>query len=182
MNDQLFQQAEQFFKPITEIMALNARTFEALAEKQSGLMSDMWNDGISYARDLSDKKDVRSFYESQKEYWDGVQEKLNSTARDSYTLLTEAQGEMSRLLQDSIASVDIPSAVEPFVRSASSVQEKAQAQGEEVAEAAAKATAKAAQKAQAQASKTATKAAQAAASGAPGAGAPASGQGSAMRK
>lgn len=181
MNDQLFQQAEQFFKPITDIMALNARTFEALAEKQTGLMSDMWNDGITYAKDLSDKKDVKSFYESQKEYWDGVHQKFNSTARDSYNLLSEAQEEMSKLVQDSISSVDIPSVVEPFMQSAYSAQDRAQRTTQNAAESAAKATEKTVQKTQSQAAKAASKTAQAAATGALGGGAP-SGQGSAARK
>lgn len=154
MNDQIFQQAEQFFKPITEIMALNARTFEALAEKQTGLMSEMWNDGINYAKDLSDKRDAKSFYASQKDYWEGVNQKVSATARDSYNVLTDAQEEMTKLVQSSISSVDLSSAIEPFMQGAYSAQETAQR--------AAQSTAKTAQKAQSQAADSASKTAQSA--------------------
>lgn len=126
MNNQFFQQAEQFFKPISEIAALNARTFEALAEKQTSLMTGVWNDSINCAKELSDKRDVASFYSSQKSFWEGVNQKFSSTARDSYNLLTEAQEEMGKLVQDSISAVDIPSVAEPFMQSAYRAQEVAE--------------------------------------------------------
>lgn len=150
MSNQFFQQTEHFFKPVTEMMALNARTFEALAGKQTGLMSDMWNDGLNYAKDLSDKRDVTSFYDSQKDFWEGVNNKVNSTACDSYEVLTEAQEEWGKLMQDSISSVDIPAAAESFVKTAYKAQDAAQD--------AAKSTARTAQKTQHQASKSASKA------------------------
>ena len=102
MNNQFFQQSEQFFKPMTDLMALNAKTFEALTEKQTGLMSDVWNDGVNYARHLSDKQDVESFYTSQKEFWEGMSQKFSNTAKDSYALLSEAQERMTELMQDSM--------------------------------------------------------------------------------
>lgn len=150
MNERLFQQAEQIFKPMTDMMALNAKTFEALAEKQTALMSDMWNDGLSYARNLSDKQDVESFYTSQKDYWETVNQKFNSTAQDAYKLLTEAQERMGELMQDSISAVDVPGS-EPFKQAAHTAQSSAKS--------AAKSATKTAQKTQSQASKGASTAA-----------------------
>lgn len=148
MNERFFQQAEQFFKPMTEMMELNARTFEALAEKQTALMSDVWNDGLSYARNLSDKKDVESLYSSQKDYWESVNQKFNSTAQDAYKLLTETQEKWGEIMQDSISAVDIPGA-EPFAQAAH--------RAHSTAKSTAKSATQAAQKTQSHASKSASK-------------------------
>jgi phasin family protein len=169
MNNQFFQQAEQFFKPISEMMALNARTLEALAEKQTGLVSAMWNDSMSCARSMADSRDVASFLSTQNNFWEGMNQKFSSTARDSYTLLTEAQEEMGKLVQDSISAVDMQSVTQPFMSAAYQAQDAAQSAtntaqntarsaAENAAEASSR-TAQAAQKAQSQTAKTAGKAA-----------------------
>ncbi len=145
MNNPIFQQSEQFFKPMTDMMALNAQTFEALAEKQTGLMSDMWNDGVNYARGLSDKRDIESFYTSQKDFWDKVNQRVSSTAKDSYALLTEAQEKMSGLMQDSIGSMDGSALGEAFAKPADAAQQSAKAATQAANQAAAQTAGKAAQ-------------------------------------
>jgi hypothetical protein len=145
MDNPIFQQSEQFFKPMTDMMALNARTFEALAEKQTGLMSEMWNDGVNYARGLSEKRDVESFYSSQKEFWDKVNQKVSSTAKDSYALLTEAQEKMSGLMQDSIGSVDTSGFGDAFAKTADAAQESTKAATQAANQAAAQTAGKAGQ-------------------------------------
>lgn len=166
MNNQFFQQAEQFFKPISEMVALNARTFEALAEKQTGLVSAMWNDSMSCARSMADSRDIESFFSTQNNYWEGVNQKFSSTARDSYNLLTEAQEEMGKLVQDSISAVDMQSVAQPFMNAAYQAQDAAQSAtntaqstARSAAESAAEASSRTAQKAQSQTAKTAGKAA-----------------------
>ena len=139
MDIPIFQQSEQFFKPMTDMMALNARTFEALAEKQTGLMSEVWNDGVNYARGLSEKRDIESFYSAQKDFWDKVNQKVSSTAKDSYALLTEAQEKMSGLMQDSIGSVDSGGFGDAFAKTADAAQESTKAAAQESTKAAAQA-------------------------------------------
>lgn len=151
MNNPIFQQSEQFFKPMADMMALNARTFEALAEKQTDLMSDVWNDGVNCARGISDKRDVESLYATQKDFWDTVNQKVSSTAKDSYALLTEAQEKMSELIQDSMSAVDVNALSETFEKSVNAAQDTAKSAARSASHASSQAAAgaaKAGQKAQ----------------------------------
>jgi hypothetical protein len=156
MNNRFFQQAEQLFKPMADIAALNAKTLEALAEKQTGLMSEVWTDGMNYARNISEKRDVESLYTSQKDFWENMSQKFSTTAQDSFAVLTEAQGKMTELMQDSIASVDFASMADTFSENAEQAARATQSQAQRAANAAestAKSTAKTAKKSKTQTAK-----------------------------
>lgn len=162
MNNRFFEQAEHFFKPMADIMALQAKTFEALTEKQTGLMTEVWNDGLNCAKDMSDKRDAQAFYSAQKDYWENVNHKVSNAAQDSYSLLTEAQGQMGEIMQDSFTTANFSRMAESFNEAVESAQRTTQAAAEDIS----RSTTKSAQTAQAQTGKTASKAAESTGSGA----------------
>lgn len=100
MFEKMVEQAQQAFKPMSDVFALNTEVMEKLAEKQASFFSDVMNDGLSYAKDLADQKDLAGFYELQKSYAEGFQSKMMSTAKDSYGLLTDAQEKTGDMLKD----------------------------------------------------------------------------------
>ncbi len=99
MYDKIIEQAQAAAKPMTDLFALNTKTLESLTEKQTGLVSDILNHNMSYAKSLSSQKDFASIYETQKTYVEGLQEKVVSATKDAYSIISSAQEEAASLVQ-----------------------------------------------------------------------------------
>lgn len=100
MYEKVFEQAESFFKPMTEIFELNAEALDNLRVKQADLVNEVLVDSIEYARGLSKPNiDIDSFVETQQAYWEGLRSKLTTNAQDSYELISDVQGKVGELLQ-----------------------------------------------------------------------------------
>lgn len=100
MFEKMVEQAQSAVKPMSDVFALNTEVMEKLAEKQASFFSDLMNDGVTYAKDLAEQKDVAGFYDLQKGYFESLQTKFVSTAKDSYTLISEAQEKAGEMLKD----------------------------------------------------------------------------------
>mgnify|MGYP000728288824 CR=1 FL=1 len=99
MYDKFFEQAQTAFKPMNELMTFNAKLMEEAAEKQKTFITDMVNDSMSFAKDLSAQKDYSGIYQVQKTYWEGVQEKCMSASTDAYDFFTRSQEKASEVVK-----------------------------------------------------------------------------------
>lgn len=108
MFEKMVEQAQTAVKPMSDMFALNTEVMEKLAEKQATFFSDLMNDGVNYAKDLAEQKDVAGFYDLQKGYFESLQTKFVSTAKDSYTLISEAQEKTGEVLKEAFSDC-IPS-------------------------------------------------------------------------
>ena len=101
MYGKFFEQADSFFKPINELMALNVKALDAMREKQTDPVNEVMADSIEYAKDLAKPDiDVDAFVAKQQTYWEGLRTKISSNAQDNYDLISDVQGKMGDLLQD----------------------------------------------------------------------------------
>ena len=91
MIDKMFEQAQNSFKPMNELMALNTKAMEQMAEKQKNFVNGMVTDGMNFAKELGAQKDLSGIYQAQKTYWEGVQAKLVSASTEAYELFTSTQ-------------------------------------------------------------------------------------------
>jgi len=83
MYQDMYQQGESFMKQFNEILTLNAETMSTLCEKQAALVNSVMTESIDYAKDLPSQKSAETFFESQKAYWESMQQKISDNAKDS---------------------------------------------------------------------------------------------------
>lgn len=105
MFDKIVEQAQSASKPFGDFMSINADTMEKLAEKQTTLFTSMMNDSIEYAKELASQKDLAGVYETQKSYAEGLQEKMVSTAKETYALMTDTSEKMSEVFNGAFSEI-----------------------------------------------------------------------------
>lgn len=103
MYDKIIAQAEQFFKPFEEIIALQTQTLEAISQRQSELVSGVWDDSVSYAQNLAGQNSVDGFVKYQQEYLEGMQTRMRSAAEESFDILTASSDKIGSLWQESLS-------------------------------------------------------------------------------
>lgn len=99
MLDKMFEQAQNAFKPVNELISLNTKVMEELAEKQKSLMTDMVNESMAFAKELGAQKDFSGVYQTQKSYLEGVQDKWVSASTEVYELFTSTQEKAGDLIK-----------------------------------------------------------------------------------
>ncbi|MEM0909747.1 MAG: phasin family protein [Pseudomonadota bacterium] len=107
MFEQLNEQLKESMKPFSELATLNMTTMQEVAEKQNALYTKLLNDGVSFAETAGQQKDVMSLAEAQKAYFEGLQETITETAKETYTVVSEAQqkaGEMLKTMSEEVSS------------------------------------------------------------------------------
>lgn len=100
MFEQINQQMKESFKPFTELATLNMNALQEVAEKQNALMSTLLNEGVSFAEKVAQQKDVMSVAETQKAYFETVQEAITESAKETYTIVSGAQQKAGALIKD----------------------------------------------------------------------------------
>lgn len=99
MYQQFLDQAGTLFKPLQELVTLNQSAFETLASKQSALVSEIFNDSISFTQKILAEKDG-NYWELHKTYWETLSQKLNQATQDTADYFSAAQAKMGDLLQE----------------------------------------------------------------------------------
>ena len=84
MFDQLTQQFQNSFAPVNELVNVNVKAAEQLAQQQAALYNGMLNEGVEHA---------------QNPYAENVQEKVVAAAKDAYAVVTDAQEKAGELLK-----------------------------------------------------------------------------------
>lgn len=112
MYEKVFEQAESMFKPMSEIMELNAQTFDALSTKHSALVNELLSDSVDFANGMNEgmrggQLDLENYVEAQQKYWESLRDKLTASAQDSFDLVADAQDKVGKLMQ---GAVDAPAA------------------------------------------------------------------------
>ena len=99
MFDNIVEQFQNAMKPASELMTLNAKAMEKLAQQQTALFSSAVNDSVSYAKELSTQKDLAGIYNSQKTFMESAQESVVSASKEAYAVVAEAQEKAGDLLK-----------------------------------------------------------------------------------
>ncbi|WNO07507.1 phasin family protein [Teredinibacter sp. KSP-S5-2] len=99
MFDKFIEQSQNAFKPVNELVALNTKVFEEVAEKQKSFFNDMVNDGLLFAKELSAQKDFTGVYQAQKSYWEKVQDKVVTASTDAYEVMARTQESVADVIK-----------------------------------------------------------------------------------
>ncbi|VUD69030.1 hypothetical protein TDB9533_04394 [Thalassocella blandensis] len=103
MYEKVFEQAESFFKPFNDMIALNMEALDKIREQQTELYNELMADGIEYAKDLSKPSlDIAEIFASQQSYIEGVKDKITASAYSSYDCWADAQGKSGELWQSAL--------------------------------------------------------------------------------
>lgn len=107
MLDNINEQLKDSMKPVTELATLNMSVLQSLAEKQNALFTKLLSSGVSFAETASQQKDITSLAEAQKAYLEGLQQTVTESAKETYTLVSDAQakaGEMFKGISEEMTS------------------------------------------------------------------------------
>lgn len=100
MFEQLNAQLKDSMKPFTELATLNMTTMQEVAEKQNALYTKLLNDGVSFAETAGQQKDVMSLAEAQKAYFETLQATITESAKETYSLVSEASQKAGSMLKE----------------------------------------------------------------------------------
>jgi phasin family protein len=103
MFDKITEQFENSLKPYSELVNINAKALEKLAQQNADLFTSNLKEGVAYAQELSAKKDMASVIETQKAFAENMQEKLTNAAKEAYSVLTAAQEQTGEVLKGAFA-------------------------------------------------------------------------------
>lgn len=95
---------EEAMKPVTEMVELNKKTLEKLAENQTSLVKEMFDQSVAQAKELSATTDLSSAMASQKAYLEGVQKQLVDAAQETQTVLLSARDEAAEKVKTAMES------------------------------------------------------------------------------
>jgi phasin family protein len=101
MYDKIFEQAQSAFKPLNELMTLNAKLMEDAAQKQVSFFKDFVSDSMSFAKELGSQKDYSGVYQTQKSYVEKMQSKWISASTEAYETMTANQEKLSEIFKRS---------------------------------------------------------------------------------
>ena len=95
---------EEAMKPVTNMIELNKKTLETLAEKQTALVTSLFDGSVAQAKELSATTDLSSAMASQKTYLEGVQKQLVEAAQDTQAVLVGARDEAAEAVKTAVES------------------------------------------------------------------------------
>ena len=97
MFDKMTEQFQNAFKPVNELVAVNAAALEKLANQQTALFTGVLSEGVSCAEGMSSQQDITAVVEAQKSFAESVQEKVACAAKDAYVVMAETQEKVGEL-------------------------------------------------------------------------------------
>lgn len=105
MFDKIFEQSQTAFKPMNELMTLNSKAFEEVAEKQKAFFNDFVADSMAFAKELSAQKDFSGVYQTQKTYLEGCQDKFVAASTEAYEWFSTNQAKAGEVMKDAATTV-----------------------------------------------------------------------------
>lgn len=105
MFDQYASPFQNSLKSVNELFTVNVKIMEQLTELNTALFTGVLEDSVAYVQGLSTQRDIAGLMQAQKSYAESVQEKMVSTAQETYTVLTDAQELASEAMKDTFSQV-----------------------------------------------------------------------------
>ncbi len=99
MYSQFTETFQNSMKPMTELMEINIKTLESLAEQQTSFFTSALSDSLAYTQDITSQSDMASILKVQKEYSEDFQDKFMSASKELYSTMVEAQDKVSTVMK-----------------------------------------------------------------------------------
>lgn len=97
---------EQFtktIKPFNSFLEINAKSVEQVINLQKTFVTAVIWEVAAQTKALSTPKDITNVINDQQYYTDQLQEKVSTSAKDTYEVATKSSEEVANLLTDSIS-------------------------------------------------------------------------------
>ena len=107
LTEQFTKQMQDSFKPMTELLEINVKTIEALAQKQTEFFTAAVTQSQAFTESLTGEKDLQTVFQAQKEYSEEFQSKLVEASKDAFSVVTEAQDKATAIVKGAFASVEV---------------------------------------------------------------------------
>ena len=95
-------------KPLSDMVSINAKVLETVAQKQTTLYTDLLQDSVQYVKGLSEQSDLAGVVDTNKSFAEKTQEKLILAAKDMYAIVTDSQQEAGSLMKDTLTTINEP--------------------------------------------------------------------------
>ena len=105
MYEQFTAQFEDSLKPVSELMKINVKTAETLAQQHTSFFTAAMNDGLAYSQTLMAQKDLAGYLNINKEFGEDLQTKVVEAAKEAYATITEAQDAATELFKGAFVAV-----------------------------------------------------------------------------
>lgn len=99
MYSQFTETFQNSMKPMTELLEINIKTLESLAEQQTSFFTSALSDSLAYTQDITSQSDLASILKVQKEYSEDFQDKFMSASKELYSTMVEAQDKVSAVMK-----------------------------------------------------------------------------------
>jgi len=119
MKGTVFEQAESFLKPLSDMFTLNIEALNLIHEKQTDLVTGLVSDSLDYTKGVATSAlDIGEFVEVQKRFWEGVQSKVNDNTHDNIVLINDVQSKLGDVIQKTWTPLNAPEVEKPVRKSA----------------------------------------------------------------
>lgn len=102
MYEKISEQFQKSLQPVNEMISINAKVLESLAQQQNALFSNLLNQSVSFTSEAAAKKDLEGLVEAQKSYAENLQEQFSSAAKEAYEVISGAQEQAGEVLKSAI--------------------------------------------------------------------------------
>ena len=106
MFEKIIESGKNGFKPVSDIMSINAKAIEKLASQQGSFVTSVLSDGMKQAKELTSIRDVTGFVEAQKTYAEGMQQKVVENARQTLELMSDTRASATSIVESAFSKED----------------------------------------------------------------------------
>lgn len=124
MYSEFTEQYKESIKPITKLMAINFKTLETLAEKQTSFFTGALNDSLTYTQTMTSQTDLPGIMQAQKEFSEEFQSKMIESSKEVYSIFTEAQEEAAEILKGTFSMASAMAPMTSMMKPATTAKRK----------------------------------------------------------
>ncbi|MCV6614547.1 MAG: phasin family protein [Cellvibrionaceae bacterium] len=99
MFESFGKQFKNAFKPMGEMVAINAKTLESLSQQQTQLFGQLLQSNLKHAQTLAEQRDMAAYFDAQRAYVAELQQELVQAGQDMMEVLQESQQQASSAWQ-----------------------------------------------------------------------------------
>ncbi|MDM7862285.1 phasin family protein [Alteromonas sp. ASW11-36] len=96
------EQFQQSAKPARSIVALNAKTIEALAKQQAAFVSGVLSDSVKLVNFAAKQQGLRGFIAAQSQYSESVRDRVTTATSGTLATLSAARDDISAIMSASL--------------------------------------------------------------------------------
>ena len=100
MSDNFQDKLKDSMQPFAKMAEVNMTTLKEVVEKQNATFTKLMQDSTSFAEQAGKQTDINSFVEVQKAYLESLQSTLTESAKETQTIVTEAQQKVGEVLKE----------------------------------------------------------------------------------